>query len=198
MDGDRVDADRLPADLVALIDALGPGENLVVTRDGEPIASISGLSDAAHAEPVELPSAIPEDVKVVATAMKLSSSARASLSTRLGPDYIVLDMNAAPKSADVLLTPPVSPQLIGGLRSLFPKARVVVTELEDEEFGISYQGPVRRLLDAGADSYLPPSTIPRLAERLTHVVAQLDQLEGSASTPQVVDAPRDRGVIEGG
>jgi len=195
MDGDRVDADRLPADLVALIDALGPGENLVVTRDGEPIASISGLSTTAHAEPS---SAIPDDVKVVATAMKLSSSARASLSTRLGPDYIVLDMDAAPKSADVLLTPPVSPQLIGGLRSLFPKARVVITELEDEEFGISYQGPVRRLLDAGADSYLPPSTIPRLAERLTHVVAQLDQLDNTASTPQVVDAPRDRGVIESG
>ncbi|PSL52855.1 hypothetical protein B0I31_111142 [Saccharothrix carnea] len=38
----RIDVTRLPDDVVALIDRLGPGDELVITRDGEVIATISG------------------------------------------------------------------------------------------------------------------------------------------------------------
>jgi hypothetical protein len=42
--------------------------------------------------------------------------------------------------------------LIGNLRSMFPKARVIIAEIEDDVLGVSYHGPVRRLLDAGAET----------------------------------------------
>ncbi|MFB6815246.1 hypothetical protein ACFCV8_11945 [Streptomyces sp. NPDC056347] len=178
--GREIDEGRLPEDVVALVDSLGPGEDLVITRDGAPLARISPVTrnvligtviappNASEADPP------PADrsVTVVVTAMELSDSVRNTLSDQLGPDYIVLDIHAAPRSADVLLIPPISPQLIGSLRSAFPDARVVVTEIEDPELGVDYQGPVRRLLDAGAEAYLPPATVPRLAEQLTHTLAR--------------------------
>ncbi|MFI9818064.1 hypothetical protein [Saccharothrix variisporea] len=184
-----IDATRLPADVVALIEALGPRDELVVRRDGRPIATISGT----HATfPERPPSDDPgfEDVTVVATAMKLSASTRAALSDRLGPDYIVLDLHKAPKSAEVLLVPPVSPQLIGSLRAMFPQARVVIAEIEDEELGVSYSGPVRRLINAGADVYVPPSTIPRLAVHLDRTMTHLRELAaGTTSAPLTLEAP---------
>lgn len=185
----EIDAARLPADVVALIEALGPGDELVVHRDGRPIGTISGTPDTV---PADRPTSDYEDVMVVATAMKLSASARAALSDRLGPDYIVLDMHKAPKSAEVLLVPPVSPQLIGSLRAMFPQARVVIAEIEDAELGVSYEGPVRRLINAGADVYLPSSTIPRLAVQLDRTMTQLREVTGgAASTPLTIEAPPD-------
>ena len=119
---------------------------------------------------------------VVATAMKLSASARRSLSEELGTDYIVLDMHAAPTTADVLLVPPVSPQLIGSLREMFPGARVIVAEIEDAELGVSYHGPLRRMLDAGVDNYLAATAIPRLAKQLDHAVTRRhDQITGGSA-----------------
>ncbi|MER5741993.1 hypothetical protein ABT097_01810 [Streptomyces sp. NPDC002225] len=185
-----IDADRLPEDVLALVDALGPGEELVITRGGAPFARVTPVtrtvlvgtlvappktSDTSGASgtpgtPEEEPRPPDGSVTVVATAMELSDTARTALSDRLGPDYIVLDMRSAPRSADVLLVPPVSPQLIGSLRSSFPDARLVVTEIEDPELGVDYQGPVRRLLDAGAELYLPPATLPRLADQLAHAL----------------------------
>ncbi|MFJ6015319.1 hypothetical protein [Streptomyces sp. NPDC092952] len=173
-----IDAGRLPEDVLALVDALGPGEELVITRDGAPFARVSPVTRTVLVGTVVAPPNAPEEgsrppdgsVTVVATAMELSDTARTALSDRLGPDYIVLDMRSAPRSADVLLVPPVSPQLIGSLRSSFPDARVVVTEIEDPELGVDYQGPVRRLLDAGAELYLPPATLPRLADQLAHAL----------------------------
>lgn len=179
MTGERavpIDVGRLPKDVVDLIDALGPGENLVVTRDGKPVATISGV----RSEP---PRADYDDVTVVATAMKLSASARRSLSAELGSDYVVLDLHSAPATADVLLVPPVSPQLIGSLRAKFPKARVVLAEVEDAELGVSYHGPVRRLLDAGAETYLTSANVPHLARQLDHAVTRRQQLGGGAATP---------------
>ena len=173
----RIDAASLPAELVALIERLGPGDELVVTRDGRAIATISGTGDAVVADEVRgRPVADYGDVTVVATAMKLSASARAALSAELGPDYIVLDLHAAPTTADVVLVPPGSPQLIGALRSLYPKARVVIAEIEDRELGISYRGPVRRMLEAGAETYLMSSTIPVLARQLDQAVTHRPQL----------------------
>ncbi|WP_326769277.1 hypothetical protein OG978_36235 [Streptomyces sp. NBC_01591] len=190
-----IDATRLPEDVMARIDALAPGEDLVITRDGEPVARISGVPGTVVIgtviDPVtpsaadEEPSATDKGVTVVVTAMKLSDSARTSLSDQLGADYIVLDMHAAPVSADVLLVPPVSPQLIGSLRSAFPRARVVVAEIEDDELGVSYQGPVRRLLDAGAEAYLPPATVPHLAKQLNQTLTRRSHPLDSSPTPEI-------------
>ncbi|MEU6726947.1 hypothetical protein ABZ917_24870 [Nonomuraea wenchangensis] len=188
----RVDVARLPDDVVALIDELEPGENLVLTRDGASIATISSTIDVVQgavverAEPDEAQEQAPidyESVTVVATAMELSAAARVALSTQLGADYVVLDMHAAPATADVLLVPAGSPQLIAGLRSMFPEARVVVTEIEDDELGVQYHGPVRRLLDAGADAYLPPATLHVLARQLDHTLSQGRELAGGAAEP---------------
>ncbi|MGW4400038.1 hypothetical protein ACWEHA_32520 [Amycolatopsis nivea] len=181
MTGERarqIDVDCLPEDVADLIDALGPGENLVLTRDGTPIATVSGLG--IRPEP---PRTDYDDVTVVATAMKLSASARMSLSAELGSDYLVLDLHSAPATADVLLVPPVSPQLIGGLRAQFPKARVVLAEVDDPELGVSYHGPVRRLLDAGAETYLTSANVPHLARQLDHAVTQRQQLTGGSAAP---------------
>ncbi|MER6508844.1 hypothetical protein ABT158_18615 [Nonomuraea sp. NPDC001636] len=197
----RVDVARLPEDVVALVDALEPGESLVLTRDGASIATISSTVDVVQGavvgrgapdEPGDPPPAGHDSVTVVATAMELSNAARVALSDRLGADYVVLDMHAAPATADVLLVPAGSPQLIAGLRAMFPKARVVVTEIEDPELGVRYHGPVRRLLDAGADAYLPPATVPLLARQLGQVLDQGRELTGEATAPlQIAAAPAD-------
>ncbi|MEV7007469.1 hypothetical protein [Streptosporangium sp. NPDC051022] len=188
----RIDVTRLPEDVVALIDALEPGEDLVVTRDGRSIATISSTLRVLHGAVVdpgtpeeadERPPVDYDGVTVVATAMKLSAAARMSLSTQLGAGYVVLDMNAAPATADVLLAPPISPQLIASLRSMFPKARLIITEIEDDELGVSYHGPVRRLLDAGAEAYLPPATVPRLARRLDYTLTHWRQITGDVTAP---------------
>ncbi|WP_406636656.1 hypothetical protein [Amycolatopsis sp. WGS_07] len=177
----EIDVSRLPEDVVALLDA---GENLVLTRDGAPVATVSSV----RPDPGP-PRADYDDVTVVATAMKLSASARMSLSAELGPDYVVLDLHSAPATADVLLVPPVSPQLIGGLRAKFPKARVVLAEVEDAELGVSYHGPVRRLLDAGAETYLTSANVPHLARQLDHTVTQRQQLGGGAAAPLEISPP---------
>lgn len=174
----QIDVSRLPSDVVDLIDALGPGEPLVLTRDGEPVAMIASTS--SRPEPSRTGCA---DVTVVATAMKLSASARMSLAAELGSDYLVLDLHSAPATADVLLVPPVSPQLIGGLRAKFPKARVVLAEVEDAELGVSYHGPVRRLLDAGAETYLTSANVPHLARQLDHAVTHQQLLASGSAAP---------------
>ncbi|MBN6055046.1 response regulator transcription factor [Nonomuraea sp. RK-328] len=187
-----IDVTRLPEDVVALIDALEPGESLVVTRDGGSIAEISSTVDVVQGAVVDRDA--PDDAKdqaptnyenvtVVATAMELSAAARLALSTQLGADYVVLDMHAAPTTADVLLIPPGSPQLIAALRSMFPEARVIITEIEDRELGVRYHGPVRRLLDAGADAYLPPATLPHLARQLDYTLSHGREIAGGAAAP---------------
>ncbi|GGV58544.1 hypothetical protein ABZ178_31450 [Streptomyces massasporeus] len=193
-----IDVGRLPEDVAALVEALGPGQNLVITRDGEAIARVTSTLGAliTPTRPYEATEATrtgPGGMTVVVTAMKLSESARVSLSDQLGPDYIVLDIHAAPATADVLLVPPVSPQLIGSLRSAFPSARVVVTEIEDDELGVSYHGPVRRMLDAGAEAYLPANSVPRLARQLEHTLTRRGELaHGGGTVPEIEPTARDR------
>ena len=193
----RIDVTRLPDDVVELIDALGPGDDLVIIRDGDAIATMSstcGVIDDDALDPgapdraTEPPNMAYEDVTVVATAMKLSASARAALAAELGAGYIVLDLHKAPRTADVLLMPPTSPQLVGSLQSMFPKARVIVAEFEDPDLGVSYQGPIRRLLDAGAETYLAATTVPRLANQLDYTITRRAELTGSA-TPQLEIEP---------
>ncbi|NUP46022.1 MAG: hypothetical protein HOW97_01705 [Catenulispora sp.] len=203
----RIDAAQLPAEVVDLIAALRPGEALTVTRDGEAIAKITGSGGplegtvirsgtahsghqdprpGSHPGPHSDPHAArdqrrPADVTVVATAMKLSETVRTTLSTELGADYIVLDMETAPETSDILLVPPISLQLLGALRDRFPSARVMVAEVEDPELGIDYRGPVRRMLDSGVEAYLASTTLPRLAKQLDRAVAHRPQLAADSA-----------------
>lgn len=145
------------------------------SADGEASASFAGDSD-------RVPTPVPAGVTVVASATQLSDAARRRLSDALGPDYIVLDLLQAPPTADVLLTHPVSPQLLGALRGQFPNARIIVTEIDDPELGVSQPGPVSRLLDAGACAYLPPRPLREVA---TSVHAYLT----GSDAPQLTTGP---------
>ncbi|WP_194924449.1 hypothetical protein [Catenulispora pinisilvae] len=196
----RVELARLPDAVADLIATLTPGGSLVLTQGGEPVATITaagsapleGMVISGHANPDPNPGPNPnpnaadDSVTVVATAMKLSDGARTKLSTELGADYIVLDMHAAPRTADVLLVPPISPQLLRNLRSMFPSARIVIAEIDDPELRVSYQGPVRRLLDAGAELYLASTTVPHLARQLGEAVSARGELAaGSGRRPRL-------------
>lgn len=116
--------------------------------------------------------------------MALSTAARRRLGEAFGEDYMVLDLVDAPEDADILLTHPISLQLLGALRERFPRAEVVVTEIDDEEAGVSYLGPVSRLLDAGASAYLPPRPPPAIASAVdAHVrTVRGRDLDGKART----------------
>jgi antitoxin (DNA-binding transcriptional repressor) of toxin-antitoxin stability system len=190
--GAQVDLARLPDEVAQLIAALAPGGSLVITRGGEPVATITAAGSALLEGVVISGSGgaagdsggsggsgsdSGPGVTVVATTMKLSDSARTKLSDELGTDYIVLDMHSAPSTADVLLVPPISPQLLGNLREMFPSARVVVAELDDPELGVSYRGPVRRMIDSGAELYLASTTVPHLARQLVEAVSARGLLE---------------------
>jgi hypothetical protein len=168
-DGPTLDVDALPPDVAAALEAAMAGESITLIRSGAPVGSLEFCSNvlegtvienAPHHEPT---ASMPDGVTVVATAMKLSGAARRRLSDEFGDDYIVVDLHEAPASTDVLLAHPVSPQLLGILRQQFPNARVVITEIEDEELGVRYSGPVSRLLEAGAAAYLPPRPLAELA-----------------------------------
>ena len=167
--GPSLDVDALPPDVSAALEAAIAGERITLLRAGDPIGSLEFSSNVLEGTVIDSPAQhgstapVPDGVTVVATAMKLSDVARRRLSDEFGDGYIVIDLHEAPASTDVLLTHPVSPQLLGILRHQFPNARVVITEIEDEELGVRYSGPVSRLLEAGAAAYLPPRPIDELA-----------------------------------
>jgi hypothetical protein len=165
----QLDVEKLPPDVRAALEEAIAGDGIILTRSGVPIGSLEFRSKVLEGTAVECPhepvpaTSVPDGITVIATAMKLSDAARRRLSDELGADYIVLDIHAAPTSTDVLLTHPVSPQLLRILRHQFPRARVVITEIEDGELGVRCSGPVSRLLEAGAAAYLPPRPIAELA-----------------------------------
>lgn len=170
----RIVLEDLPVDVRYALEAAIDGDEVLLISDGKELGRVSveetvlsGVVIPAPDEP-QLTTEVPlrEGVTVVATAMRLSRKARARLSEELGEDYVVLDLNEAPDSAEVVLIPAVSPTLVGMLRSRFRSARILVTEIEDEELGAHYTGPVTRILDAGATAYLPPRSISGIAEGL--------------------------------
>jgi hypothetical protein len=192
-----LDLDDVPADLRAVLEEAVAGREVTVCDAGVPIGSLHVrphvLEGTVVARPPgPEPDAPPRDgVLVVATAMKLSETARRRLSDELGADYLVVDIDEAPTTVDVLLTHPVSPQLLGILRRQFPVARVVITEIEDEELGVRYAGPVSRLLDAGASAYLPPRPIAELAATVHAYLTQGGEpaLEAAERSPRSLPAP---------
>ena len=100
----------------------------------------------------------------VVTALPLKPAARQRLADRLGAR--VVDVRDAVDRADLVLTPSSSPQLVGALQRKYPDARIVVVELDDEEFDVDLPGPVKRLLRSGADGYVLAESIDELAHKL--------------------------------
>ena len=194
----QLDVEALPPDVRAAIEAAIAGESIILTRSGARIGSLAfgtNVLEGTVVEPRHEPvseTSVPDGVTVIATAMKLSDAARRRLSDELGAAYIVLDIHAAPSSTDVLLTHPVSPQLLGILRQQFPNARVVITEIEDDEVGVRYSGPVSRLLDAGAAAYLPPRPIAEVAANVHAYLTRGEgpMIESGNSASRMLPAPR--------
>lgn len=194
----KLDVEKLPPDVRAAIEDAIAGDGIILTRSGVTIGSLEFRSNVLEGTVIERPhepvsaASAPDGITVIATAMKLSDAARRRLSDEFGADYIVLDIHAAPTSTDVLLTHPVSPQLLGILRHQFPNARVVITEIEDEELGVRYSGPVSRLLDAGASAYLPPRPIAELAANVHAYLMQgkWPMLESGNPASRTLPAPQ--------
>lgn len=188
-----IDVSCLPEDVVGLIEALGSGEDVVIVRGDEPIAAISALPTSAvpagagptgptgPTGPVsavgteEAAASVGYDrVTVVASALHMSGDVRSMLGSSLGEDYVLLDFGSAPPTADVLLVPPgIGLTLLANLRGRFPRARVMVVEASDDSLGMSSNGPVRRLMDAGVETYLVTPTIPALAAQRAGIGTRL-------------------------
>ena len=100
---------------------------------------------------------------IVVTAMSLPRAARDALAERMGPGHVVRDIRDAGNTADIVLVPSSSPQLIGILRGMFPGARILVTELQDDEFGADFAGPVSTMAASGVDGYFVASSLDHLA-----------------------------------
>ena len=109
-------------------------------------------------------------VRFVATGMKLTEEVRTFLSTALGDEYAVVDIRRAPETVDALLVPPLSAQALGILRTQFPQARLIITELSDADSDVHVAGPVTRAMAAGAHAYLAPGTLGDLASEVRLVV----------------------------
>ena len=106
---------------------------------------------------------------IVVTAIALSPAAREELADRLGPGHLVVDIRDAGETADIVLIPPASPQLLGCLRATFPQASLLITEFTDDDFGANFAGPVARSINSGADGYFVAPTIDELASATQQV-----------------------------
>ena len=172
-----------------MVESLIDAGDVDITRSGEPVGTVSFTSVVLGGEVlapgprIDRAQGLPrEGAKVVATTMLLSDAARRRLSDALGPDYVVLDFPDAPSTTDIVLTQPVSPQLINRWTLMFPQAQVLVTEILDPELGLDVSGPVGRLMDAGAQAYLPPRPVEQVAENvLGYLAAQARPEIGSRS-----------------
>jgi hypothetical protein len=129
--------------------------------------------------------------QVVVSALPLKRRELSVLATQLGSRFRVVDIRDVDEDADVVLCPPCSPQTIARLRSMFPQARVLAVELHDDEAGLHVDGPVGRVLAAGAQGYLLASS----GEQIAAFLAPPNEREvepgrlgalGSASTEDVI------------
>lgn len=175
----NIDLDAVDATTLAALEKAVSGTPIAVIRAGQTLGTLGFKPRILNGTIVQRrppspwqPKDTPEGVVVVATAMPLSNAARRRLSDEFGTGYIVLDITEAPDSADILLAQPLSPQLLGILQRQFPEAQIVITEIDDDELGVSFVGPVSRMLKAGAAVYLPPRPLSDVA---ANIRAYLDQ-----------------------
>lgn len=169
----RLDLTELSPQVRAVIESIMDTGEVAIVRSGEPVGTLTfqpavleGVPFPPAGENCQDPVPEREDIKIVATTMLMSDAARASLSDAFGPAYLVLDFADAPSTADIVLTQAVSPQLIHRWTVMFPQARILITEILDEELGLDVRGPVGRLLDAGAHAYLPRRPVEQLAQNV--------------------------------
>ncbi len=83
------------------------------------------------------------------------------------------------RQEDVVLVPSTSRQLIGKISEAFPRAAVMVVEIEDADHGLELGGQVMRSLDAGAGGYYVTRSLDQLADVVDRALAPQQ-----ASTPQ--------------
>lgn len=126
-------------------------------------------------ERAEVVEVVPQRLTVV-TALPLKAAAREKLAQLLGAR--VVDIRDVVEHVDLVLTPVCSPQTIGLLQRQFDGARIYVVELDDWEFDINMPGPVKRILQGGADAYVLADSIEELAAKI-----------GRRTEPQTDDAP---------
>jgi hypothetical protein len=107
-------------------------------------------------------SATPEHLglPVVAVALRLSPEQLEALRDALGPECAVEDIRRAPRDSALVVVPPCSPGALTAVMRTFPKARVLVVEME----GDATSGPVARALGAGAAGYVGPVAAAGLAQ----------------------------------
>src|SRR6478609_10363274 len=198
----RLDLTDLAPEVRAVFESLIDDGEVDITRSGEPVGTLAFTSTVLGGAvlPPDPPGSLGprsqrEGVMVVATTMLMSDAARRRLSDAFGPDYLVLDFMDAPSTADIVLTHPVSPQLMNRWTVMFPQAQVLITEILDPEFGLDVSGPVGRLLDAGAHAYLPPRPVEQVAENVRgYLAAQTGPELGSRSASKPELGPDDDAV----
>lgn len=203
----RLDLTRLAPEVRAEIESIMALGEVAVVRSGEPEGTLSfrpavlegvvlppvteGGSEPAP-EPTPEPASEPEGVQVVVTTMRMSDAARTRLSEAFGSSYLVLDFADAPATADIVLAQAVSPQLMNIWAQMFPDARILVTEILDDELGLDVRGPVGRLLDAGAHGYLPPRPVEQIAREVHGYLASRARSELDAGRDPVLElGPRE-------
>jgi hypothetical protein len=190
-----IELTHLKPGLRRLLESLVDGGEVAVCREGVTVGRLS-FTPAVHTGTVHPPHVdddrssppLREGVKVMVTTMRLSRAARQRLSDAMGPDYLVLDFIDAPDTADIVLTHPVSSQLLNRWHILFPDAHVIVTEIYDPELGIDMSGPVGRILDAGAQAYLPARPVQKVAENVRAYLATVEQRQLARGAGSAVGA----------
>lgn len=189
-----MDLTELPEHVRTAIESIIEQGEVEIVRSGEPVGTLafrSAVLEGVLLSPVE--ASTPdhprerEGVQVVVTTMRMSDAARTRLSDAFGDAYVVVDFADAPATADVVLTHPSSPQLVGQMAMMFPQARILITEILDEELGLDVRGPVGRLLDAGADAYLPRRPVEQLAENVRGYLASQGHPELGARDEAVLE-----------
>jgi hypothetical protein len=173
-----MDLTELPPEVRTAIESIMDQGEVEIVRSGAPLGTLAfqrAVLEGVLLSPVEEsgpddPSE-PDGVMVVATTMLMSDAARTRLSDAFGDSFLVLDFADAPSTADVVLTHPVSHQLIHRWTLMFPRARILVAEILDEELGLDIRGPVGRLLDAGAEAYLPRRPLEQIAQNVRGYLA---------------------------
>jgi hypothetical protein len=128
----------------------------------------------------------------VVTAFPMNAAATAVVRQTVGDDVRIIDIRVAQGDEELVVSPPVSRQLVDKLKAAFPRARLLVVELDDPAYGLSFGGPVARTLDAGADGYCVASSIEQLAAFL----GQGDEaMAASLDRPDVIElAPAHPGL----
>ncbi len=207
----RLDLTRLAPEVRAEIESIMAHGEVAIVRSGEPEGHLtfrpavlegvvlppvtegdSGPATESTPEPSPEPAPEREGVQVVVTTMRMSDAARTRLSEAFGPSYVVLDFADAPATADIVLAQAVSPQLMNVWARMFPHARILVTEILDDELGLDVRGPVGRLLDAGAHGYLPPRPVEQVAREVHGYLASRARSELDAGRDPVLElGPRD-------